>query len=444
MARISTKKALERCLQRLTRTGDVEATLRETPRHAERLRPLLEVAQATQIHYEAVPEPPGGLAAGRERFLAIAAQQRTTNAGWAPLATPATTGRSGAGWRLVFTSKLAAALLLIVAATAALGGGVAWAAGRSLPGDVLHPAKLAIEDIRLALSPAPAAQVNLALRFIEERSEEMTSLALTSRRVPPGAADRLERHIGSALTQAAQTPDQEMLGLLTHIETHTRAQERSLTRVLEQTRASAPPQDQAVLERAVEACREGAEEAKRGLGDPERFSHLYRYQQDPPGQAGEGRQATAVSETGQEQDQEQHPQHGQERTPAMTRGPEPTPSAASPGSQATAPSQVTPAGPPTTPSPLATPQRPQGTDPLQLTPAGSRATASSQPAPQGSQATAPAQVTPQEPKQIPDPPPATPHPQGPGGGQEPSGQVEAQPKGAQGTAEHGDAGSDSS
>ena len=73
---VSLEKSLEHCLQELARTNDVETSLRRHPQHADRLRPLLETAQMTRRHFEAVPEAPNGLVAGRERLLAIAAQQR--------------------------------------------------------------------------------------------------------------------------------------------------------------------------------------------------------------------------------------------------------------------------------------------------------------------------------------------------------------------------------
>ena len=450
MPRISFEQSLDHCLQELARTGDVEASLRETPRYAERLRPLLEVAQTTLAHYETVPEAPGGLAAGRERFLASAAEQRAMSVCVAPPARPAITRRSAAGWGLFFTRKLTTALVLIVAATVALGSGATWAAGESLPGDFLHPAKLAIEDIRLALSPTPVAKADLALQFVVERSKEMTSLAMTGRRVPPGTAARIERHIASALSQSAQASEQEMVGLLARIAKQTRAQEQNIQHILEQTRGSAEPQDQAVLERAVFACREGAEEAEKGLGDPEGFGHRYRHQQNPPGPAGRGK-PTPVD-----------PEESQDRSPGATGGPQATPSLqptrhepratdpppvtsqasrATPsptptfqGPRATDPPPVTPAGPHATPSPTATSQGPRATDPPPVTPAGPQSPPGPQPTPEQSQATIPAQATPQEPQQTPGPPAATSNPQGPGGGQD-GGERQTQQSSGQGAAE---------
>ncbi|HUV89696.1 MAG TPA: hypothetical protein VMY80_08585, partial [Anaerolineae bacterium] len=70
------EQLLERCLQEVARTGDAEAVLAHYPQHADRLRPLLQVALATSQMYADVPAPPRGLAAGRRRLLETAAQQR--------------------------------------------------------------------------------------------------------------------------------------------------------------------------------------------------------------------------------------------------------------------------------------------------------------------------------------------------------------------------------
>ncbi|MBU0703357.1 MAG: hypothetical protein KKC18_05775 [Chloroflexi bacterium] len=69
-------RLLEYCLRELSRTGDIEAGLLCYPEHADRLRPLLEMAQIVLCYYGIVPEAPGELLAGRERLLTLAAQQR--------------------------------------------------------------------------------------------------------------------------------------------------------------------------------------------------------------------------------------------------------------------------------------------------------------------------------------------------------------------------------
>jgi len=374
MARISVEQLLERCLQELTRTGDVKVSLRRYPQYADRLRPLLEMAQATRRYYEAVPEAPGGLVAGRERLLAVAARQRARGVGATSATRTATTRTAGRKMKLVLATRLVAVLLVVVVGTAALGGGVVWAAGDSLPGDLLYPVKLATEDVRLALTSAPAGQVDLALQFVEERAEEVRTLVATGRQVPDETIARMERHIERALTQAAWASDEEMTGLLTRVAERTRTQ----AQVLEQVQATAPQQARPGLARAVTVCRQGAEAAKNGLSDPQTFRRRYRYQRGTPEPTNEPEQVTVTPGGDQEQEQERYQQQDQERTCTPVGTP-----------------HTTPGGPQTTPSPQATPQGPQATPVPQATPHGPQAT----PVPQ---------ATPQSPQRTPVPPAATP------------------------------------
>jgi len=50
------------------------AAISRLTQHADRLRPLLEMAQATRRYYDAVPEAPGGLAAGRDGLISFLRQ----------------------------------------------------------------------------------------------------------------------------------------------------------------------------------------------------------------------------------------------------------------------------------------------------------------------------------------------------------------------------------
>ena len=398
MARVSFKRSLERCLQELTRTGDVEASLRRYPQYAGQLRPLLEMAQATHRYYEAVPEAPGGLAAGRKRLLAMAAQQRARGVGAASATRTATTRTAGRKIQLIFATRLIAVLLVVVVGTAALGGGVVWAAGDSLPGDLLYPVKLATEDVRLALTSAPADQVDLALQFVEERAEEVQTLVVAGRQVPDETVTRMERHIERALTQAAWASDEEITGLLTQIAGCTRTQ----AQVLEQVQMTAPQQAQPGLEHAATVCRQGAEAAEDGLNDPQAFRRRYRHQRGARPEPAEGTpEPTSVPEQvtvtpggdqEQEQDQERYQQQDQERTYTPVGAP-----------------HITPHGPRATLVPQATPRDAQATPRLQVTP-------------HGPQATSVPQATPQGPQWTPVPPATTPQLQQPGGGQSGGGQ----------------------
>lgn len=404
----SFERSLEHCLQQLARSDDIEAILRRYPQYADRLRPLLEMARAARRHYDAVPEPPGGLAGGRERLLAVAAQRRAQSAPAAPPAPPKTAARRGGRrWSLAFAMRLAVALLVVVLGAALVGGSVIWAAGRSLPGDVLYPVKVALEDVRLSLVSAPEDQVDRSLQLIEKRVEEVQALVAAGQGIPDAAVARMERHVDHALTQAARSSGEEMVGLLTRVAGRMRAAEGSLADL----RPAAPPQAQANLARAVTVCRSGAEAAEAGLMDPREFRWRYRHWQgtpDPtPGPDGATVTPDGDQDQDQDQDQEQYPPRDREgtSTPTSTTG---------------AP-MATPHGPRVTPMPERTPHAPQlpprepamSPDPRGTphAPQAPSATSVPSPAPQGPSQTAP----PPAPTEQPQPPVDAPGGDGPGG-----------------------------
>jgi hypothetical protein len=348
MARASFEQSLAHCLRELTRTGDVGASLRCYPQYADRLRPLLEMAQVTRRYYDAVPQAPGGLAAGRERLLAVAAQQRAR--GVSTTSTSRTTIARGKGrnMKLVLAARLIAVLLAAVVVTAALAGGAIWAAEDSLPGDVLYPIKLAVEDVRLAFASAPADQVDLALQFAEERANDVRALVATGRQVPDETIARMEQHIEHALTQAAWASDEEIANLLMRIAKRLRVQER----ILEEVRATAPQPALAGLERAVTVYRWGAEAAEDGLRDPGAFRWRYRHRRGIPEPTHEPERVTDTPGSDQGQNRESDPQQGQERYQQRDQECECTPVGTP---------HMTPHGPRATPVPQATPPRLQRT-----------------------------------------------------------------------------------
>jgi AraC-like DNA-binding protein len=377
-ARASFDQSLEHCLRELTRTGDVEASLRRYPQYASRLRPLLETAQATRRYYETVPEAPGGLAAGKERLLAMAAQQRARTVSATSVTRTTIPRRLGQRMRLILATRLVAVLLAVIAGSAVLGGGAVWAAEGSLPGDLLYPVKLAAEDVRLALTSAPADQVDLALRFVERRAEEVRTLAEAGRQVPDETTARMVRHIERALTQAAWASDEEMTSLLTRIAERTRAQAQAL----EQVQATAPQQARPGLARAVIVCQRGAEAAEDGLNDPQAFRRRYRHQQGASPEPAEGtpqptneptsepEQATVIPGSDQEQEQEREQERYQqwEQEQEQEGTPVSTPRVTPHGAQATPVPQATPHGPQPTAVPQATPHGPQATSAPKATP----------------------------------------------------------------------------
>jgi hypothetical protein len=421
------EQQLERCLQDLARTGDVEVSLRRYPQYADQLRPLVEIAQATRRYYTTVPQAPGGLKAGRERFLATAAQQRARNLSVRSEAgVTATRTTRGRKKRLAFAMRLVGALLAIVMGTVSLGGGIVWAANASLPGDLLYPVKTTVEDARLALVSAPEHQVGLALQFAEERVEEIQTLAEAGRQVPNVATARLERHIEQALVQAAWVPAEKMDSILDQIARRTRTQTQVLEQKQTQVASTASQQVRVALEQAVAVCRRGAEVAQAGLRDPQAFRQHYRYQPGTPRPADEEWLVTITPGVDQRRDQEQRQERGQEPTSTPVSGPHMTPEGPTQGPRVTYKPRNLPQDPQSTTGPQTTPQPkepapgPQATSQPQEPAPGPQATSQPQEPPPELQATPQPQEPSSKPQATSQPQEPSPRPQATSQPQEPS------------------------
>ncbi|MCP4543980.1 MAG: hypothetical protein GY832_43255 [Chloroflexi bacterium] len=396
------EQSLEHCLQDLEHTGDIESCLQHYPQYADRLRPLLEMAQLARQHYEFVPQPPSGLLSGRERLLAEAAQQRAraTSKSKAEIRTT-----NGPRRRFAFATRFIGILLSFIIGVGILGGGIVLAANDSLPGDRLYPVKITVEDVRLSLVFAPQDRVSLTLEFVEERVSEIQALLESKDPVSEKAIARMEQHVEQSLVFAAQiSSDEEIVDALGQITAHTRSQ----AQVLEQAQSIASQHTRARLMQAIVVCRQGAETAEIGLDDLQTFRSRYRHQQGTLERTNESRVLTVTPRN----DQEQHRGYGQEGKCTPTLTPVMTPCQP----QATQP-QNTPQGPRSTLEQQPTPQGPRSTSEPQSTPQGPRSTPEPQstseppPTPQGPQSTSEPQPTPQGPQSTPQKPQVTPHPQ---------------------------------
>lgn len=377
------EQALARCLDDMARTGDIEASLRPYPRWTDRLRPLLETAQAARRAYCIVPEPPGGLADGRARMLAAASQRALHH-------TAPTVRRSAP--RRFFIPRWAAVMGLVLMSIIVLGGGIVRAAADSLPGDWLYPVKWTVEDARMAFASGNVARTHLALEFVGERVTEMQVLVEAERPVYDEVVTRMAGDIERALVQAAWAPDADFVGLLVQITESSRVQ----VETLEEARQVASPAAEAGIIRAIAVCQQGGEAAAAGLRDPQAFRQRYRHQEGDPTSTASPTVLPAV-----------HPASTDTPLP-LTASPAPTVSRG-PHDELTptvpfltAAPQRTPQGPHPTATPMSSSPGPQSTSGVQHTPAPSQPTGES-PTPQGPSATG-------VPAQIPQGPPSTPGP----------------------------------
>jgi hypothetical protein len=250
--------SLEKCLDGMTHTDDIEATVGKFPEHAEQLRPLVTTAELVRRHYATpVESPPGALMAGRARLLAEAAQHRQK-----AVSSPIHSRRQRLGRR--FLLKFATALLATVIALASVSTGVAWAAKDSLPGEALYPVKLAAEDLQLSLASDPATRVNLSLQFAAQRAEEMQAMVQDGQPIPESMVNRMQNHYEQALQQASAAPPEETPGLLERVSQQTQTQ----AQFMEQLQSSASQETRARLQQAQHTCLQIHYNAQTMMGAP--------------------------------------------------------------------------------------------------------------------------------------------------------------------------------
>ncbi len=73
--------------------------------------------------------------------------------------------------------RVAILIVAVVMVISIIGGGTAYAAQSSLPGDFLYPVKTGTEDIRLTLASDSAAKAELNMEFAMERLKELIKVA---------------------------------------------------------------------------------------------------------------------------------------------------------------------------------------------------------------------------------------------------------------------------
>ena len=176
------------------------------------------------------------------------------------------------GWKNIFKKERSTmftfARILILLAVA-FGGttATAFAAQGSLPSEALYPIKTFVEDVRLALTSDPEAEVDLLLQLSDERMEEIAALSGQGLPVPNEVATRLREHLDQALQEAAKLGDAALLQLMKQI--HVRSQEQ--IQLLEKLRENAPDKPEEALELATQAMNNLRVAAEGALEDPITF-----------------------------------------------------------------------------------------------------------------------------------------------------------------------------
>ena len=150
---------LDECLEQLIKGGTVGQCLESYPEQALELEPLLRTAQAAREASVITPRAEFKARARYEFRSALHDQvsQRTR---------PVSIFRQG--WVMA---------LMVIGILLVSGGGVALAAGSSMPDSPLYPVKLATEQIQLALTPSSVGKAELCAAWADRRVVEIIYLA---------------------------------------------------------------------------------------------------------------------------------------------------------------------------------------------------------------------------------------------------------------------------
>jgi len=203
--------------------------------------------------------------AGREAFLEFAKSIR------APVS-PKPKHRLNR-WKTFFgrerrpmTTIVGIALAFILAFGGA--GTTAYAAQDSLPTEFLYPVKEFTEQIQLALTTDPEAEVQLLLDFTQERMREMVSLVNSESVVPEKTQQRFQEQLQTALAKAAQLGDPELAGVLQRLQTMAQNQIQTMQKTQENMPADTTCE---AIQLAIQAMNRVRNEAEDGLTDPTTF-----------------------------------------------------------------------------------------------------------------------------------------------------------------------------
>jgi uncharacterized protein DUF5667 len=170
---------------------------------------------------------------------------------------PAARGQwSSAALRWATAAALVVVLLLA-------GVGIAAASNDSLPGDPLYSVKRAGEAVQLFMTP-PSARASAYAMLAQRRLGEITAISKRSNVDPDGFTyllSDLTSETEAALTSVEDTAPEQQAEILSTLVTMAEQQQA----VLAMVQASAPPQAQTGLERALEASGQARQRALERL-----------------------------------------------------------------------------------------------------------------------------------------------------------------------------------
>jgi hypothetical protein len=151
-------------------------------------------------------------------------------------------------------ARLQWAAILILVVSLFGGGTLTYASTQSLPGEALYPVKLAIEEVRLAVSLDEAGDVALRMEFATNRLDEANTLIQQHREGE--AAQSLQAYaaeVQSAMETLRQVPEPQTEMLAGQIEQTAAKHDQILNGIAADIAAQAPAEAQSALNQALTA-----------------------------------------------------------------------------------------------------------------------------------------------------------------------------------------------
>lgn len=276
------------CVERMLRGESIESCLKDYPKEADELRPLLITAVNIERRAHLVqprPEFKGWARVRLEGAQIYARQQKQPR------------GNGFLVWRQGWALALTAVFVILFACA-----GTAAAASDALPDEPLYPIKLTTEQVRLAFTFSDTSKTKLHTRLIEKRSLEIAAMARQGKTEQVAVAtERLVKQLEKASYMIGEVEQTEAKPLIAIPKTATAPElsaapepeavpepekdEAEDTRqlkefvegstsgniaILESALEDTPEQTKPVLQRAIEISKQSYRETPQEVGDEDK------------------------------------------------------------------------------------------------------------------------------------------------------------------------------
>ncbi|MGB9669300.1 MAG: DUF5667 domain-containing protein [Anaerolineales bacterium] len=163
------------CLEQVLNNGEsIERVLAQFPQYSEEIRPLLESALWIEQQSHLYDLSSERMSFRKQNLLYQIRNDKKTSISkrWNPFPMPS--------WKRVYIT-IFTILLVLVILFGGIGSGVALAAQSSLPGDLLYPVKITLENIPLTVVYDPLQRQQILLKNSQRRLQESETLLLLGR-----------------------------------------------------------------------------------------------------------------------------------------------------------------------------------------------------------------------------------------------------------------------